>query len=100
MIFLGHLFRPYVVHSRTLPPIEELFLTLISLQLGLMEQDLAYHFQISQSTVSRIIFHDNIVVLVIAHHYFRAIFSRYTLSFRISRRHLPLTYKCVSVEET
>ena len=40
---------------RTLPPIEELFVTLIRLRLGLMEKDLAFRFEISQSTVSRII---------------------------------------------
>lgn len=39
---------------RTLPPLEEFFLTLVRLRLGLMEQDLAYRFGISQSTVSRI----------------------------------------------
>ena len=43
------MFRP-----RSLPPIEELFLTLVRLRLGLLEQDLAYRFNISQSTVSRI----------------------------------------------
>ena len=35
-------------------PIEEMFLTLICLRLGLMEQDLAFRFDISQSMVSRI----------------------------------------------
>ena len=40
---------------RSLPPIEEMFLTLVRLRLGLMEQDLAYRFSISQPTVSRII---------------------------------------------
>lgn len=40
---------------RTLPPMEEFFLTLVRLRLGLMEQDLAYRFNVSQSTVSRII---------------------------------------------
>ena len=39
---------------RCLPPTEELFLTLVNLCLRLMEQDLAYRFNISQSTVSRI----------------------------------------------
>ena len=39
---------------RSLPPMEELFLTLVRLQLGLLEQDIAYRFGISQSTVSRI----------------------------------------------
>ena len=37
-----------------LPPIEEFFLVLVRLRLGLMEQDLACRFGISQSTVSRI----------------------------------------------
>ena len=40
---------------RSLPPIEELFLTLVRLRLGLMEQDLAYRCSISQPTVSRIV---------------------------------------------
>ena len=39
---------------RSLLPIEELFLTLVRLRHGLMEQDLAYRFNVSQSTVSRI----------------------------------------------
>ena len=39
---------------RSLIPEDEFFLVLVSLRLGLMEQDLAY-FDISQSTVSRII---------------------------------------------
>ena len=39
---------------RKLPPLEEFFLTLVRLRLGLMEQDLAFRFGISQSTVSRI----------------------------------------------
>jgi hypothetical protein len=39
---------------RVLPPIEELFMTLVRLRLGLFEQDLAYRFNVSQSTVSRI----------------------------------------------
>ena len=42
-------------HHRLLPPLEELFLTLVRLRLGLMEQDLAYRFDLSQPTVSRII---------------------------------------------
>ena len=37
-----------------LPPMEEFFLVLVRLRLGLMEQDLACRFGISQSTVSRI----------------------------------------------
>ena len=41
--------------QRALPPKEEMFLTLVHLQLGLVEQDLAYRFNISQSTISRII---------------------------------------------
>lgn len=39
---------------RTLPPIEEFFLVLVRLRLGLLEQDLAYRFNISSTTVSRI----------------------------------------------
>jgi hypothetical protein len=39
---------------RSLSPIDEFFLTLVRLRLGLLEQDLAYRFGISQSTVSRI----------------------------------------------
>ena len=38
----------------SLPPMEEFFLTLVRLRLGLLEQDIAYCFGISQSTVSRI----------------------------------------------
>ena len=38
-----------------LPPIEEFLLVLIRLRLGLLEQDIAYRFGLSQSTVSRII---------------------------------------------
>ncbi len=41
--------RPHV-----LSPLEEFFLTLVRLRLGLMEQDLADRFGVSQSTVSRI----------------------------------------------
>ena len=41
--------------NRSLPPTEELFLTLIRLRVGLMEQDLAYRLNVSQSTVSRTI---------------------------------------------
>ena len=40
--------------KRILPPLEEFFLMLVRLRLGLLEQDLAYRFHISQSTVSRI----------------------------------------------
>ena len=39
---------------RCLPPMEEFFLTLVRLRLGLLEQDIAYRFGVSQSTVSRI----------------------------------------------
>ena len=39
---------------RSLQPLEEFFLTMVRLRLGLLEQDIAYHFNISQSTVSRI----------------------------------------------
>ena len=42
--------------KRILPPLEEFFLVLVRLRLGLFEQDLAYRFGISQATVSRIIF--------------------------------------------
>ena len=38
---------------RCLSPIDEFFLTLVRLRLGLLEQDIAYRFDISQSTVSR-----------------------------------------------
>ena len=37
---------------RTLCPIDEFFLVMIRLRLGLLEKDLAYRFGISQSTVS------------------------------------------------
>ena len=40
---------------RILRPLDEFFLLLIRLRLGLFEQDIAYRFDISQSTVSRII---------------------------------------------
>ena len=40
--------------SRSLTPLNEFFLTLCRLRLGLCEQDLAYRFKISQTTVSRI----------------------------------------------
>ena len=40
--------------TRTLPPLEEFFLLLVRLRLGLFERDLAYRFGISVSTVSRI----------------------------------------------
>ena len=39
---------------RSLQPLEEFFLTMVRLRLGLLEQDIAYRFNISQSTVSRI----------------------------------------------
>ena len=39
----------------SIPPIEELFMTLIRLRLGLMKQDIAYRFSLSRSTESRII---------------------------------------------
>ena len=42
------------LRQRSLPPIEEFFMTLVHLRLGLVEQDLADRFGISQSTVSRI----------------------------------------------
>ena len=41
--------------KRILPPMEEFFLVLVRLRLGLLEEDLAYRFGVSQSTVSRII---------------------------------------------
>ena len=41
--------------KRILPPMEEFFLVLVRLRLGLLEDDLAYRFGVSQSTVSRII---------------------------------------------
>ena len=40
---------------RTLCPIDEFFLVMIRLRLGLLEKDLAYRFGILQSTVSRIL---------------------------------------------
>ena len=40
---------------RTLCPIDEFFLVMIRLRLGLLEKDLAYRFGMSQSTVSRIL---------------------------------------------
>ena len=40
---------------RILRPLDEFFLVLVRLHLGLFEQDIAYRFDISQSTVSRII---------------------------------------------
>ena len=45
----------FVGRHRALTPMNEFFLTLCCLRLALKEQDLAYRFQISQSTVSRII---------------------------------------------
>ena len=41
--------------KRLLSPLDEFFLVLVRLRLGLFEQDLAYRFAVSQSTVSRII---------------------------------------------
>ena len=41
--------------KRILPPLEEFFVLLVRLRLGLFEQDLAYRFGVSQSTISRII---------------------------------------------
>ena len=41
--------------KRKLPPLEEFFLVLVRLRLGLLEQDLAYRFGVSQSTISRIV---------------------------------------------
>ena len=42
-------------HSCKLPLLEQFFLTLVKLRLGLLELDLAFRFGISQSTVSRIV---------------------------------------------
>ena len=42
-------------HHQILRPIDEFFLVMIRLRLGLLEKDLAYRFGISQSTVSRIL---------------------------------------------
>ena len=39
---------------RSLSPMDEVFLTLVRLRLGLLEDNIAYHFGVSQSTVSRI----------------------------------------------
>ena len=39
---------------RSLSPMDEFFLTLVRLRLGLLEQDIGYRFGVSQSTVSRI----------------------------------------------
>ena len=39
---------------RCLSPLDEFFLTLVCLRLGLLEQDITYCFGVSQSTVSRI----------------------------------------------
>ena len=38
--------------KRSPPPLEEFVLTMVRLRLGLFEQDLAYRFGVSQSTVS------------------------------------------------
>ena len=44
-----------VIHrQRTLPPMEEFFLVLVRLRLGILEQDLADRLRLSCSTVSRI----------------------------------------------
>ena len=43
-----------LVKHRTLSPLNEFFLTLCRLKRGLSEQDIAYRFQLSQSTVLRI----------------------------------------------
>ena len=40
--------------TRTLPPMEEFFLVLVRLRLGLFEQDIADRFELSCSTISRI----------------------------------------------
>ena len=40
--------------ARSLPLLDEFFLVLVRLRLGLLERDLAYRFGISESTVSRI----------------------------------------------
>ena len=40
--------------KRSLPSLEEFFMTLVRLRLDLLEQDLAYRFNVSQPTVSRI----------------------------------------------
>ncbi len=40
--------------NRLLPPMEEYFLVLVRIRLGLFEKDLAYRFNVSVSTVSRI----------------------------------------------
>ena len=42
------------LRQRSLPPFEEFFMTLVRLRLGLVEEDLAHRFGVSQSTVSRI----------------------------------------------
>ena len=39
--------------KRSLSPLEEFFLVLVRLHLGLFEQDITYRFSISQSTVSQ-----------------------------------------------
>ena len=41
-------------HKFKLPLLEQFFLTLTRLRLGLLERDIAHRFQISQSTVTRI----------------------------------------------
>ena len=51
----SHIPPDYVpTRRRSLPPIDEFFMTLVRLHLGLLEQDLAHRFRISITTVSRI----------------------------------------------
>ena len=52
---------------RTLLPIDEFFLVIIQLRLGLLEKDLAYRFGLSQPTVSRILITwDKLFVLAVS----------------------------------
>ena len=46
--------EPKKGRKRALPPLEEFFLVLVRLRLGLLEKDLAYRFGISPATVSQI----------------------------------------------
>lgn len=46
---------PHTARATSLPPIDEFFLFMTYLSLGLMQKDLAHRFRIHQSTVSRII---------------------------------------------